>query len=221
MLNSSNIQVLAKSFLPARSDLHIARKLWHMGVGSLFLYIYFLGAWSQQTWAILALSIAVIGFSADFIRLRSKKTNELWVKLFGTFLRESEREAYSGLPFYALGCGLSLLLFRAPFAELSVIFLVFSDPISSYFGIRFGKTKILPNKSLQGAAAGFCTCYLATLVYGILTTQVSVNLLGYALIAGFIGSVSELLSVFVDDNLTIPVVSGAGLTFLNLFFNVF
>lgn len=216
-----SIQEMTKSLLPARSDLHLIRKVWHMSVGSLFLYIYCLGTTPAQTWGWIALTIAALGFTADFLRLRSEKMNQMAVRFFGPFLRESERKDYSGLPFYALGCGLSLFLYSEPIAILSILFLVFSDPISSYFGVKYGKTKMLPNKSLQGSTAGFCTCYLITLVFGIVNAQVSVNLLGFALMAGLVGAISELMSVFVDDNLTIPVISGFGLTFLNLFFQIF
>ena len=101
------------------------------------------------------------------------------------------------------------------------MFLVFSDPISSYFGIRFGKDKILPNKSLQGSVAGFSVCYLATLLYTLGSSASAANIFIFAVIAGVIGSVSELVSAFnVDDNLTIPVLSGIGLTILNYILHV-
>lgn len=216
-----SIHEITKSLLPARSDLHLIRKVWHMSMGSLFLYMYYLGNTPARTWGVIALTIAALGFLADFLRLRSEKMNEIAVRFFGPFLRESERKDYSGLPFYALGCGLSLFLYSEQIAILSILFLVFADPISSYFGVKYGKTKILPNKSLQGSTAGFCVCYLITLIFGIMNAPVSVNLLGFALLAGLVGAISELMSVFVDDNLTIPVISGFGLTFLNLFFQIF
>ena len=127
----------------------------------------------------------------------------------------------SGLPFYALGVSLALHLFSKEVALLAVFFLVFSDPISSFFGIIYGKDKIMPNKSLQGAIAGFFTCYLITLFYGLSYGGEGYNLLWFAILGGVIGAFSEMLSAFnVDDNLTIPVVSGLGLTVLNYYFKV-
>ena len=116
---------------------------------------------------------------------------------------------------------MSLFLFPEKLALLSIFFLVFSDPVSSFFGIKYGKDKILKNKSLQGSVAGFCVCYLISLIYCLVHSQAGISILGFSLLAGVIGSLSELLSVYIDDNLTIPVASGAGLTLLNLFFNVF
>jgi dolichol kinase len=128
----------------------------------------------------------------------------------------------SGLPFYALGISLSLFFYKRELAVISIMFLVFSDPISSFFGVLYGKDKILPNKSLQGAVAGFFTCYLITLFYCMNVTEISSSLLIFAVLGGFIGSLSELVSAFnVDDNLTIPVLSGLGLTLVNYFIPLF
>jgi dolichol kinase len=102
------------------------------------------------------------------------------------------------------------------------MFLVFSDPLSSFFGVLYGKDKIMPNKSLQGAVAGFFTCYLITLFYVMNSTTLGVHILVFSIVAGIIGSASELISAFnIDDNLTIPVVSGLGMTLLNYFVKVF
>jgi dolichol kinase len=140
----------------------------------------------------------------------------------GPFMRRSEREGVTGLPFYALGASLALFFYDKDIAILSIMFLVFSDPLSSFFGVLYGKDKIMPNKSLQGAVAGFFTCYLITLFYVMNSTTLGSHILVFSIVAGLIGSASELISAFnIDDNLTIPVVSGLGMTLLNYFVKVF
>ena len=80
----------------------------------------------------------------------------------------------------------------------------------------------MPNKSLQGAVAGFFTCYLITLFYAMNTTTLGTHLLVFSIVAGVIGAASELVSAFnIDDNLTIPVLSGLGMTLLNNWVTVF
>ena len=207
--------------LANRSDIHIIRKIWHMGMGLTALYIYTLLPYSTKEWGLAASVIAAVGLIVDLLRLKNSKFNDLMMKAGGIFYRKSEYNSLSGLPFYALGCGMSLYFFEEKIALLSVLFLVFADPISSYFGVRYGKDKILPNKSLQGTMAGFCVCYILALVWGLYHSGSSLNLLGFSLLAGAVGAISELLSVFIDDNLTIPVVSGLGLTLLNLLFHIF
>jgi dolichol kinase len=94
--------------------------------------------------------------------------------------------------------------------------------MSSFFGVLYGKDKIMPNKSLQGAVAGFFTCYLITLFYAMNTSTIGTHILIFSIVAGIIGSLSELVSAFnIDDNLTIPVLSGLGLTLLNRFVTLF
>ena len=211
-----------ETVLHKRSDLHILRKLWHISTGSLGLFLFINSEMSQTVWASIIMGIALAGFAADFIRNRIPAFNSLVIKLMGPLMRRSEREGVSGLPFYALGVSLSLFFYPRDIAIVSSMFLVFSDPLSSFFGVLYGKDKILPNKSLQGAVAGFFTCYLITLFYAMNSSTLGTHILVFSIIAGVIGAASELISAFnIDDNLTIPVLSGLGLTLLNHYIVVF
>jgi diacylglycerol kinase (CTP) len=211
-----------ETVLHKRSDLHILRKLWHISTGSLGLFIFINSTQSQSFWAALILGIAILGFAMDFIRNRIPAFNKLVIRLMGPLMRRSERDGVSGLPFYALGVSLSLFFYSRDIAIVSSMFLVFSDPLSSFFGVLYGKDKIMPNKSLQGAVAGFFTCYLITLFYAMNTTTLGTHILVFSIVAGVIGAASELISAFnIDDNLTIPVMSGLGMTLLNYYVKVF
>jgi dolichol kinase len=208
--------------LHKRSDLHLLRKLWHITTGSLGLFAFTRSNLDQQTWGFIVLTIALVGFVVDITRARFPQINMLVIRLMGPLMRRSEKEGLSGLPFYALGVSLSLFFFSRDIAILSVMFLVFSDPLSSFFGVLYGKDKIMPNKSLQGAVAGFFTCYLITLFYTMNHVTLGNHILIFAVVSGIIGAASELVSAFnIDDNLTIPVLSGLGMTVLNYFVSVF
>jgi diacylglycerol kinase (CTP) len=211
-----------ETVLHKRSDLHILRKLWHMSTGAIGLFIFLHSGQSQNFWATVILLIALGGFSMDLVRNKVPVLNKLVIKFMGPLMRRSEKDGVSGLPFYALGVSLSLFFYSRDIAIVSTMFLVFSDPLSSFFGVLYGKDKILPNKSLQGAVAGFFTCYLITLFYAMNTSELGTHLLIFAIVSGVIGSASELVSAFnIDDNLTIPVISGLGMTLLNKYVTVF
>lgn len=219
---SQNYDSSLDKVLHKRSDLHLLRKLWHISTGSLGLFLFSRSNNEQQFWGFLVLGIALAGFVVDIARARYPMVNYLVIKFMGPLMRRSEREGLSGFPFYALGVSLSLFFYSRHIAILSVMFLVFSDPISSFFGVLYGKDKILPNKSLQGAVAGFFTCYLITLFYTMNHATLGNHILIFAVIAGLTGALSELISAFnIDDNLTIPVISGLGMTVLNHFVKVF
>lgn len=214
-------EVRISSPLRLRSNLHLTRKLWHMATGIIGLIIYNKSHLSSEVMASFLLLFSALAFLAEFLRLRNDKLNQLIMIVLKPIMRESERNSVSGMPFYALGVSLSLFFFPERIAILSVLFLIFADPIASFCGILYGRDKILPNKSLQGTIAAFTVCYIVTLVYGLIHSVPSMDLLIFSIIAGLIGSVSELCSQFVDDNLCIPVISGLGLFLLNFFFNVF
>ncbi len=220
--SSQNYDSSFEQVLHKRSDLHILRKLWHITSGSLCLFIFLRSGNEQIYWAHGIMVVALMGFAIDFFRKKYRFLNLVVLKIMGPLMRRSEREGVTGLPFYALGCSLALYFYERDIAILSIMFLVFSDPISSFFGVLYGKDKILPNKSLQGAVAGFFTCYLISLFYAMNTSTIGTHILTFSIISGLIGSTSELISAFnVDDNLTIPVLSGLGMTLLNHFIPVF
>jgi diacylglycerol kinase (CTP) len=214
-------QVRISSPLRLRSDLHIARKLWHMATGLVGLTVYYKSGLSTDVMATALLLFSACSFLIEFLRLRNEKMNQLLMIVMKPIMRESEKNSVSGMPFYALGVSLSLFFFPETIAVLSVLFLIFADPIASFCGILYGRDKIFPNKSLQGTIAAFSVCYIVTLVYGLIHATPSMNLLVFSIVAGVIGAVSELCSQFVDDNLCIPVISGLGLFLLNFLITVF
>lgn len=214
-------QIRVSSPLRLRTDLHITRKLWHMATGLIGLAFYFKSGFSVDTVATTLLIFSACSFLVEFARLRNEKMNQLLMVVMKPVMRESEKNSVSGMPFYALGVSLSLFFFPERIAILSVLFLIFADPIASFCGILYGRDKILPNKSLQGTIAAFSVCYIVTLVYGLIHASPSMNLLVYSILAGIIGSISELCSQFVDDNLCIPVISGLGLFLINFLIPIF
>lgn len=214
-------QIRLASPFRLRTDLHLARKVWHMMTGILGLTVFYRLHLSASSTATTLLIFSVASFAVEFLRLRNEKINNLLMSVMRPVMRESEKNSVSGMPFYALGVSLSLFFFPTKVAILSILFLIFADPIASFFGILYGRDKILPNKSLQGTIAAFAVCYIATLSYGLVHTGSSMNVLVFAIFGGLIGALSEMCSQFVDDNLCIPVVSGLGLTILNYFLPLF
>jgi len=214
-------QIRVSSPLRLRTDLHITRKLWHMATGLIGLAFYFKSGFSVDTVATTLLIFSACSFLVEYARLRNEKMNQLLMVVMKPVMRESEKNSVSGMPFYALGVSLSLFFFPERIAILSVLFLIFADPIASFCGILYGRDKILPNKSLQGTIAAFSVCYIVTLVYGLIHASPSMNLLVYSILAGIIGAISELCSQFVDDNLCIPVISGLGLFLINFLIPIF
>ena len=220
-MESADSDVSLGHYFQKRSDLHLLRKLWHMGTGMLGLFCFFFFEIGKENITLFLIKLTAVAFILDFIRLKVSKLNSTVMLFMKPFMRDSEKKSFSGLPFYALGVSVSLTLYQEKLAILSILFLVFSDPISSFFGILFGKEKILPNKTFEGCVAGYLTCYFLTLIYGFSLGVSGYNLFIFSVLSGLIGMFAEAFSMGLDDNLTIPVLAGAGLTLLNLFIPAF
>ncbi len=200
----------AVSFRPQmRTDLHLARKVWHMGMGLMIVALY-LGVVSQSLAVVLlgsALGLILLGETA---RLRIPALNERLVRASGMIIRQSEVDRMSGTPFYVASALLSIAIFPKTIAALSILFLACGDPIASLFGILYGKygPRFSNGKSLIGTMAGILTCFTISFAYlrasGLTDVQVAV----LSVLGGISGGAAEMLPIEIDDNFSIPVVSG-------------
>jgi diacylglycerol kinase (CTP) len=192
-----------------RSDLHLLRKGFHMSGALLILAPYlFLGVERERMAAVLGTLLAG-AMSLEYARARWEWVNSLTVRFMGPIMRDTEVNQLSGIPFYLASCLCAFLIFPHHVAVLSILYLAFGDPFSSFFGVLYGRNKIFPNKSLQGTLGGFWVCALVTFLYLYWQRVDAEMLLIFTLLGGFAGSVAELLPLNVDDNFAIPVVSGA------------
>lgn len=205
----------------------IVRKGLHSSIGFFTLYLYTLGV--HQTQLIIPLTILfTIVFTNDYIRLQNPEINKFIVSRFYYMIRESEVNNYNGVLFYLVGLILVFAFLPKDISLMSVLLLSWADTAASTFGRQFGKYtfQISKGKSFAGALASFTTgvfsCYL---IYGYLipafnsvnspedilwtasTSKLSIHT--YALLSGLIASFSEFVNIYdLDDNFTIPVISG-------------
>ncbi|WP_413559748.1 diacylglycerol/polyprenol kinase family protein [Bdellovibrio sp. HCB209] len=206
--------------LKKRSDIHYARKIWHMtSVFAMFLaYVYM-----PPTVSFVTLVVAWLMFVPfDFFRHRYPALNDIAVHAFKPIMRQSEVKKLAGTTFLLTGVLIVYVLFPRPVVALTLLFLAFADPIASYFGILYGKDKIFGHKSIQGFMAAFFVCMALTMAFllyhNILTDRVVV----VSLLAGLVGAFAELIPIGkLDDNLTLPLMSATGLSILFYFFGFF
>lgn len=206
--------------LKKRSDIHYARKIWHMsGVFTMFLaYVYLPPALSMTI--LVASWCLFVPF--DFLRQRNPALNDWAVHAFKPIMRQSEVKRLAGTTFLLSGVLLVDILFPRPVVALTLLFLAFADPIASYFGILYGKDKIFGHKSIQGFMAAFFVCAIVTFFFLLYHNYLMDRLIVVSLFAGLVGAFAELIPVGkLDDNLTLPVMSAIGLTILFYFFGFF
>lgn len=198
---------------PMRNDLHIARKLWHALTGSLMAVIYYVGLPKPVSIAVLGLLLATCLFM-EVKRLRDPELNDSIIRFLGPFMRRSEVNAVSGVPFYLISALLAVAIFPKPIAILSILLLAWGDPIASIVGITLGhKTYRFKNgKSLAGTAAAIVACFFITYLFMAVVPGVLFHeRLILATVGGIAGGTAELIPLEVDDNFAIPMISGFSL----------
>jgi dolichol kinase len=180
----------------------IGRKLYHLigGVGLLSLY-YVLGR-DRALLFYSVLFLMVLGL--DIMRLSVPSINDFFFTRFKSFIRKNEAHRLTGSAPYVLGIGLSLYLYTEEVATAAICFLAFGDVAATTIGERFGKTKI-GDKSLEGTAA----FVLAALAAGWSCSLIMPGLSpGTVLFGALVAAGVELLTLPVNDNFLIPIVSG-------------
>jgi len=93
--------------------------------------------------------------------------------------------------------------------ELAIVclsFLILGDMFAAIIGKKFGRTKIIANKSLEGSLACFAACLVIGLfVAWLFPTHLTPQIIA---IGALTATIVELFSLGIDDNLTIPLISG-------------
>lgn len=203
--------------LKKRSDVHWARKIWHMVGVTLIMLIYF---FIPENWSKILISVSWLMFVPfDLVRQRQESVNKFALGIFGPIMRQSELNKLAGTTYLLSGVALVVFFAPRPIVILTLLFLAFADPLASYFGIRYGKDKILGDKSLQGTLAAFAICFLLSFFFLYFYNANTDRKLLIAILAGAIGALAELIPVAkLDDNLTLPVVSAS---FLWILFSLF
>lgn len=202
-----------------RSDLHVARKVWHVcGVFTVFCGWILFPHW----FSILLLAILCAAFiPADILRQKNPALNRRLLTTFRPIMRSTEVNRLAGTTYLLSGALLIAIFFNPGVVALSLLFLAFADPLASFIGIKYGKDKIFGHKSVQGFIAAFVVC--ATLTGLFLTyNNVVQHIMIVSLLGGLVGALAELIPVAkLDDNFTMPVISSIGLTILFYFFGFF
>ncbi|MHA1376051.1 MAG: glycerol-3-phosphate acyltransferase [Promethearchaeota archaeon] len=168
------------------------------------LFVVFYVVFSHYI-ALLIIGIVSIAFiMLDMIRFLHKKTNVLLHEKAKKLFRKNEYQAFSSMTIFLTAFFVTILVFPKEIAIAASTFLIFGDTFGKIFGLAFGKHKIL-NKTVEGTLAYFgCILICSYVLYTLL------DISPYVLIFGAISApLIELFSMGMNDNITVPIFSGA------------
>ncbi|KAG0636723.1 hypothetical protein HOY80DRAFT_1011087 [Tuber brumale] len=134
----------------------VPRKLLHVSIGFVVLYLYRTGRQPIHITPPLTAALIPIA-SADLLRFYSPSFNQLYIRLLGALMRESEVTGWNGVVWYLVGTITVLSIFPKDVATLSILLLSWCDTAASTFGRAWGRytPRIRRGKSLAGSLASF------------------------------------------------------------------
>jgi len=198
----------------------LKRKGFHFS-GLLIPAIYLTGlkytTWFNREVAFWVLFVISMGyFIVECVRLFSKKGGEYLNEKFKGVMREKEKTRFTGSFFYLVGSTVSVYFFSPPVAISAILFLIIGDFMAALVGISYGRIKI-GKKSLEGSVACFVSCFIIcfSLFWGI---KYGEQLAFWGALAA---TLTELLNPsFIDDNLSIPCISGLAIHLIAIRLNI-
>lgn len=136
----------------------------------------------------------------DLIRLKDLPGASFIKNLIGSMLRDHESTDLTGASYILSGAVLTIALFSKPVAVAALGFIILGDIAAALVGRKFGKTKI-GDKTLEGSLTFFGVCILVTLLVPNLSIVIGI-------IGALIATICEAMTLPVDDNLIVPIISG-------------
>ena len=120
-------------------------------------------------------------------------------------LRKHEQDGdLTGASYILLTASASVALFSKPVAIAAISFIIVGDAAAALIGRKFGRTKI-GNKTLEGSLG----CLAATVLVAVFTPGISLQA---ALLGALVTTVVEAWPMGVDDNVSVPLLSGLAMT---------
>lgn len=190
-----------------RKDLQIPRRLFHMGVGSTIGLIYSFLLTHERAIYILGTCACVL-YIFEQIRINYPKVAKKLLPMSKYILRAEEQLKESASVPMVIGLLLTIITFPKAIALIGIYTLAIADPMSAIIGIRFGKTHIVKEKSLEGSLAFFICSFVITFTsFSALGSSSTTDVF----LISFLGSLGvtafEMIPLKLDDNLTIPLFS--------------
>jgi dolichol kinase len=184
----------------------VIRKATHLGALIVPGGYYVLQLEKNEMLAIMV-PISLLMFIIDIARLRNWK---FWTKFASKFLspiiREHEMKGdFTGASYILMSFCLTIALYSKPIAVTAISFIIVGDSFAALLGRRFGKIKFYRNKTIAGSVG----CLIGMLIVAVLVPDMYLPI---AIIGAVFGTIFEAFSFGVDDNVTVPILSGLFMT---------
>ena len=185
-----------------RNLFHFCNSLW-----TILLYEWL----RDKTQVILVASafLVLAGFIEVVRRISPVWNRRFCDTIFGSVSRPHEEYSITSATWYIVALFIGVICMPQHAIEASTLMLGVGDPIAAIVGMKFGKHKLFGRKSVEGSLAFFLSSTLALGIFFSIVTELEFTTVAL-LSAGvsLAGTITELLTGRVEDNLSIPLVGG-------------
>ena len=176
----------------------LLRKSTHL-LGLLIPILYFF--FDKSLMLVIVGSLTCIALCVELAKWLFLSFRNLFYQYLSILLRSHEKEgAITGATYYIIATLISIFVFEESIAIACLFFIGLGDTVAALVGRQWGNTKLIGKKSLEGSVACFTVC-------GITALFLLNPIIGF--IGAFVATLAELLPLRINDNLTVPLISGA------------
>ena len=185
-----------------------SRKIFHLlNIVIPLIHVYFI---EDRVGMLIFLSLMLIFcFFIEVFRNQYFTIHKFFKKYLHFMMRYSEKEGeITGATWVFAGSLFTIILVPKPFCIVALFFLAVGDTFAALVGKSYPLLKI-GRKTLSGSIACFVTCCIVGLLFSF-----SVNA-STIIFGAFIATLTELSSMKINDNLSIPIFSGIAMYSFN------
>jgi dolichol kinase len=208
------VAALPAQSAPSVRPTNYARSIFHLASAGVALTAVAL--LPSRAWLIAApAAFAAYAWSMEIARRISPRLNDRLMRFYGAIVHPHERYRVNSATWYATALVVLASFASRPAMIAAVVVLGVADPVAALVGRRFGRHMLRSGRSLEGTLAFFVSGTLAaSLALAVVAPAPIAITFRLAVAAGLSGAITELVTVKLDDNLTIPLAVGAVVTAL-------
>lgn len=163
---------------------------------------YYVFGWSRGTMLFILLPVTIIIILMDISRLKGWKFYNLFRWMVSKMVRSNEKKGnFTGAFYILIASCIVVAIFAKPIALAALTFIIIGDPAAVLVGRSFGKHRHCGQKTVEGSLAFL----VVTIPVGLLAPGLP---LAVGLTGAFVAAITEGVSGPVDDNMSVPLISG-------------